>query len=579
MSVVLIVAPGQVENRYGPYVEEILRTEGYNQVRTLSIEGLLTSPLADQDLHVLTPCRLSPEQVDALLNHVSQGGRLIVIRPSKGFLTGLGLGLAPSAMVDGYVAISGEHPWGRALTQESIQFHGGSQHLELTEQVTDWDVIAQLWTDATTPSPYPALAVVAHGKGQVAILAYDIGETIASIRQGDPRLANCITTSVVDGRFRPADLFMGHADTGKAHIPQADVHGNLLANTVRGLSLQPLPRLWYYPRPEQRSALVMTSDDDWSKLEEFETLMEALEAVEGHITFYLMEDTAVTREHVDEWATRGHSFGVHPDIRKPHATFAHVESTITGHIESFIERFGFRPVTTRSHCIQWIDYLGVMHILHEQGIGMEFNYMNGALWPVDYMIGSGRPMKAVEQDGRILDIFQQPSHFSEDGLLPDSIAPSNLGWTTEEAIERVIQVIDGAADQYHTSLCLNSHPCSFTRYSGRFVTEVLKHAHARGIPVPSADQWLHFWRARHTATISDVGYEENELSFRLELEHPTEQVTLMIPVESSAVQTTIHVDDQPVNTESADVFGFSFKMLPLAFGDERSRRISVQYVQ
>ena len=576
MSVVLIVAPGQFENRYGPYLEEILRSEGYNQVRTVRIEDLLTSPLADQDLHVLTPCRLPPEQTEVLLNHVSLGGRLIVIRPSKGFLTGLGLGLARSATVDGYVAISGEHPWGRALTQASIQFHGGAGHLELTEQVTDWDVIAQLWTDATTPSPYPALAVVAHGKGQVAILAYDIGETIASIRQGDPRLAN-FTMASPDGRFRPPDMFMGHTDAGKAHIPQADVHGSLLANTVRGLSPQPLPRLWYYPRPEQRCALVMTSDDDWSKLEAFEALMEALEAVDGHITFYLMEDTVVTREHVEEWTTRGHTFGVHPYIREPHATYTQIETTISRHIESFVEHFGFRPITTRAHCAGWVDYMGGAQILLDQNIGMELNFGNRQDLPVSYTTGSGRPMKAVEQDGRILDIFQQPTHFSEDTLLARSIAPYTQEWTTEEAISRVTQKIDEAIDRFHTSLCMNSHPRSFVRYSREFVTGVINHAHARGVPILGADEWLHFTRARHTAALSELSWESNAISFELQLEHSTDQLTLMVPVESTTTKANLTVDGQRTTGDVANIFGFWYLVLPIRLGDLDSHTVSIRF--
>jgi hypothetical protein len=576
MGIVLLTAAGQVENRYAAYTGEILRTEGYNQLRTTDIEEL-TAPLSDQALYVLTPCRLTPAQVELLLDHVANGGRLIAIRPSKPLVSALGLGLAGSATVDGYVSISENHPVGKALIHESIQFHGGAAHLALTEQVTSWEQVAELWSTANQPSGYPALVITQHGAGRVAIYAYDVGETIAAIRQGDPRLANCTTTSVVDGRFRPADMFMGHTDPAKAHIPQADVHGNLLANTVHWMSPQPLVRLWYYPQPEQRSALVMTSDDDWSKLHEFEALMQALEAVEGHITFYLMEDTAVTREHVQQWAARGHSFGVHPYIREPYARYAQVEGHISRHIQSFADRFGFRPITTRSHCIQWTDYLGEMHILLEQGIGMEFNYLNGSLWPVHYMTGSGRPMKAVEQDGRILDIFQHPSHFSEDGLLPDSIAPSNLGWTTQEAIEHVTDVIDEAADRFHTPLCLNSHPRSFVRYSGEFVTAVINHAHQRGVPIPSADEWLHFTRARYTAVVSAVNESEHEISVRVDIEHPTEQLCVMIPVDENVTQAAVEVDGQSSEAGSVDVFGFSFLMVPLVFGDARSRQISVHF--
>lgn len=576
MSILLLVAPGQVENCYGPYAGEILRTEGYNQVCTLSVDDLQTTALSGWDLLVLTPCRLLPAQVDVLGDYVAEGGRLIAIRPSKPLLLSLGMDTGLSATVDGYVALAADHPLGGSLTQESIQFHGVAEHLCLVKESEGWEVAAYLGASASDILSYPALVVKTHGQGQVAILAYDIGETIASLRQGDPRLAN-FSMSSADGRFRPAHLFLGHTDSEKAHIPQADVHANVLSNLVRWMSPRPLPRLWYYPRPEQRSALVMTSDDDWSKLKEFEALMEALEALDGHITFFLMEDTAVTSEHVQRWSERGHSFGVHPYIREPHAGCAEARACVVEHVNSFVDRFGFRPITTRNHCGQWVDYLGEMQILLEQGIGMEFNYMSGSEWPVSFMTGSGRPMKAVELDGRILEIFQQPSHFSEDGLLTPSIAPSNIGWTTEEAIERVARVIDEAVDRYYTSLCINSHPRSFVRYSGEFVSAVLSHARQRGVPIPSSDEWLHFTRARHDATISEPSWQGNRLSFRLELVHPTEQLTVMIPLQEGWGKAILTVDGQAAEAKVADIFGFSFLMLPLEFGDVRSRTVSVHF--
>jgi hypothetical protein len=576
VGIVLLTAAGQVENRYAAYTGEILRTEGYNQLRTTDIEEL-TAPLSDQALYVLTPCRLTPVQVQLLLDHVANGGRLIAIRPSKPLVSALGLGLAGSATVDGYVTISEHHAVGKALIHESIQFHGGAAHLALTEQVTSWEQVAELWATVTQPSGYPALVIVQHGAGRVAIYAYDVGETIAAIRQGDPRLANCTTTSVVDGRFRPADMFMGHTDPAKAHIPQADVHGNLLANTVHWMSPQPLVRLWYYPQPEQRSALVMTSDDDWSKLHEFEALMQALEAVEGHITFYLMEDTAVTREHVQQWAARGHSFGVHPYIREPYARYAQVEGHISRHIQSFADRFGFRPITTRSHCAGWVDYLGGAHILVAQGIAMQFNYGNRKDLPLSYTAGSGRPMKMVKQDGHILDIFQQPSHIGEDTLLAPSIAPYTQGWTTEEASERVTGLIDVAANRYHTPLCLNSHPRSFVRYSGEFVTAVIHHAHRRGVPILSADEWQAFTRARRAVLFSDVQRQKDGLSLRLEVRRPLQNLTVMIPVENGRRKARVALGGQALTASVTNVFGFNFLMVPVDLSSVKLPAISVDW--
>jgi hypothetical protein len=85
------------------------------------------------------------------------------------------------------------------------------------------------------------------------------------------------------GIHRPSELFVHQLDSQRAHIPQADLHTALLAHFI--MQYAPQPRIWYYPQALQMSTMIMTSDDDWLQVAEFEALIAGLARHDAHGTF------------------------------------------------------------------------------------------------------------------------------------------------------------------------------------------------------------------------------------------------------------------------------------------------------
>ena len=58
----------------------------------------------------------------------------------------------------------------------------------------------------------------------------------------------------------------------------------------------------------------MTSDDDRSTLEQFETLLAGLRKRQARCTFYVVPKTKLYASIMERWEADGHTFSVHPAL-------------------------------------------------------------------------------------------------------------------------------------------------------------------------------------------------------------------------------------------------------------------------
>ena len=130
-------------------------------------------------------------------------------------------------------------------------------------------MLAQLYSNATTSTSYPAVVAANSGSGQAVAFTYDLASNVAYTRQGNPANANLDVDG--DCYVRTVDLFQtagGGApwiDRDKIPIPQADEQQRLFARLVQQLvgRNRPLPQLWYFPGTA-KTMLILTSDAHWN---------------------------------------------------------------------------------------------------------------------------------------------------------------------------------------------------------------------------------------------------------------------------------------------------------------------------
>jgi hypothetical protein len=589
MDGLLLTQRDHERNRFGPCLAEMLRVEGFNWFEVRDVSDVDETTLAQAKIVILSPAVLEPAQIDMLTTFCQNGGRLVCLRPS--LRLGQALDLVPTyaAQKGGFLRIQPRAAVADGLPHVPIQIHGMADHWR-TPDGSDWTTVASLspGDTAALPAGAPAVLTTEVGQGRVAIFAYDLGQTVVRIRQGDPARANTLSAEL-DGVYRPSEMFVGHLDPDAAQVPQADVHTALLAHVIDALTADmPLPRLWYYPQATQRSVVIMTSDGDWSKLEEFDELIDAVEARQGRITFYLVPTTRVTPELAAEWTARGHVISVHPDVSslaspsKPFGAYAldeqiHlVQDMLSTSVHGHRERFGVPVRTVRQHAVRWRGYLDAARDLADLGVEMDLNYVSIAPFSATYMTGSGRPMRFIGEDGRPLDILQQSTLFSEDLMLEPNFVFS-LKWSPQRALDHVRGLLDENLDGIYTPIGLNSHPVSFVSYSRPFVEGFLDMVRARGVPIVTAEEWNAFTRLRDASHIADIVSTDIHLSFTLTTPRPGEELTVAWPVARRRV-ASVSVEGGGGSVTEAQLWRRPFALLTLRPSRRRSK-VTVTYTR
>jgi len=527
----LIHASRDPHARYSHYLAEILRAEGFCDFAEADLAQCDAAQLAQHDLVVLPRCIPQRAQTDLLIDYVLRGvGKLIALMPDERLISGLGLSPTYKAIRNGELQIDTARPELRGLCNESVQ---------VIVPAVEWrSDTAEVWAHIHTGESQIAGVLHAHiGAGEVVLFAYDLAHAVARLRQGDPANAD-ICASGLDGLYRPSELFIGQLDPRKLTLPQADVHTALLARVIDVLA--PRPRLWYYPTAEQRSVMIMTSDDDWSTREQFDALLDGLRAHNAHCSFYIVPHSKLSKAELDAIESRdGHAFSVHPALETDLTIFPNIGEAQPNFVAEMLrenvarhQREYQRPVRTlRNHIVRWDGYLAAAQTLAELGVGMDCNYLSVSPFSLGYMTGSGRPLRFVEASGAVLPLFQQATQWTEECLIHPEFVFSER-WSVEKALAETGAIIRRAAREFHTPVAINSHPVSYATYSAPLVQGVWAAAQAEGMPILSADEWLDWTAARDAVRLSQVNGR-----WVLHTPQPLAAMSVLLPAHTVGVTT------------------------------------------
>ena len=528
--------PSDSGSRYSRYLAELLRSEGFMHFSEADLATLVNNDLSHEELLILPRVSLSRTQMNHLIDYVHHGGRLLALLPDAQFVTRLGLKPQHRAIDGGYLQIDAGMRQTAGLCTEPVQIIVPTVSWQITNE-NPVTVLAHVRHDAEfAASSIPGVVWSQIGDGSVALFAYDLAHTVARLRQGNPEHVD-LCYAGLDGIYRPSELFVGQLPVEQMHLPQADIHTALLARIIE--DLVPGPRLWYYPDAEQQSVLIMTSDDDWSTLDQFDRLLAGLEKRGAHCTFYVVPKTKLDKSLMDKWEAAGHTFSVHPALEADtvHGLTAQepqrrlVQPMLSENIHRHASEFKRTPRTIRQHAVRWLGYVDAAQAEAELGIRMDLNYI--AVSPyLGHLCGSGRPLRFVDTDGSVINCFQQPTHWTEECLIHPEFVFS-FKWTVEKALAETAAFIDRAVNEFYTPIAINSHPVSFATYSSPLIEGNWDTALEAGMAILSADDWLAWTEVRCQVrlTADNDGYTVTS---------PTavERLTLLLPAASACQNRT-----------------------------------------
>ena len=505
----LIHAAQDPHARYSHYLAELLRLEGFVDFAEADLAAVDDSLLAHHDLVILPRMTPTVAQVEQVATYVEQGGKLIAFLPDAQVLRRFGLEPAWRGVVGGYLHPDPAQPLVAGLCTDPVQIIVPATAWRVPPRAT---VLATVQPDAaaTPAAAIPGVVTVQVGRGIAVLWAYDLPHAVARLRQGDPANAD-LCFAGLDGIYRPSELFVGQLTVEQMLLPQADLQTALMARLLEALA--PRPRLWYYPEAAQHSVMIMTSDDDWSTLDQFAALLDGLRQRQAHCTFYVVPKSHLTPTHMDQWEEEGHTFSVHPasaadmssGLSKQEAQRQFLAAMLHDNIARHQVECQRTPRTIRHHAVRWLGYVEAARLLANLGIQMDVNYLSVHPFSLGYMAGSGRPLRFVDTDGTVIDCFQQPTLWTEEVLIHPEFVFS-FKWTVERALAETDQIIQRAAREFYTPVTFNSHPVSFATYSSPLIEGCWDKALAEGMAIWSADEWLAWTTARERVRLHQDAY-------------------------------------------------------------------------
>jgi hypothetical protein len=557
------------ENPFSRYPVEILRAEGWNAFMALDISAVSAAELDKYDVVVLGDITVTAEQVSLLTNWVNAGGTLIAFSPDPRLAALLGITPAGGTLTDKYLLVNTTSAPGAGIVNQTMQFHGSADLYSANAGTT---VVASLYSDAVTATPYPAVTSrnVGASGGQVIAFTYDLARSIVYTRQGNPTWAG----QKRDGNIPPIrsdDLFFGNAafdpkpdwvNLTKVAIPQADEQQRLLTNIILAgnYDRKPLPRFWFLPKGK-KAAVVMTGDDHGNggtvdRMKQYLSLSNSntAEAVANwnaiRSTSYVYANTPIPNAQVASLQNQGFEIGLHPNTDCSVWTPASLDNYLTTQSADFFSQFyvASPQVTNRLHCMSWSDWATLPKTEARKGIRLDVNYY---YWPDTWInntpgmfTGSGMPMRFADSDGALIDCYQVPTQMTDES-----------GQQFPFTIDALLNKATGP-EGYYGVFCANMHT-DIAASPGS--DAIINAALALQVPVVSAKQMLEWLDARNNSTFSNYTWNNNQLGFTVTRDAKALNLKGMLPY-SVAAGTFLSLTQNgvAVNTSTEVIKGINY---------------------
>lgn len=529
---------------FDQYAGEILKTEGFNEfkIEALTNESLLVSHLQQFDLVILTSATLTEQQAANLASYVKEGGDLIAFRPGEKIAHLFGIQKTKEAISNGYLLMDTASLITNGLLKETLQLHADADiyHLDGAKK------IASLYKNAKEATGSPSVVLNSFGKGHAIAFLYNLPQSIAYTRQGNPMFAGQEKDGITG--IRAMDLFTdGWVDTSKNTFNQADEQMRLLSHCIEYFltGKKPLPRFWYFP--DTLSCLVtLTNDGENSSEEDFEPQFKDIKAKGANMSLYILSTEKVSRKATDAWQSRGNEISGHPDDTRQagHPDWDTMNLAFKTKLSELNTLYGISKMrTVVNHWFVWCgnladgtaDFTAQAKIESSFGVEMDINYARydnkssrpgflGSMgeWQGNYT-GSGMPMKFATADGATLDIYQHFNSVYDQQYMEHS---DSIGFFNcfKGLVDRSLN-----NEEVYSYVCIKAHNNEYY-FSKTALLEMIDYATKYHIPVWAPVKLLDFLKAKDEARFTNIQWSDDQLSFKIKsaLEH-TNMLACMLP--------------------------------------------------
>ncbi len=598
-SPLLIALPPGTDAVRAAQWQEILRVEGLPYAQVSDVEALERSILDRVAAVILLPGDVDRGVQELLRDFVTAGGGLIAVQPGTALLPLCGLEATAGISENGYLCVQTGAAPAAGIATGALQFHAPLLHTRAVEA----EPVAWLCDAASMATATPAVTMRRLGDGAVVAWCFDLAASVVLTRQGDPALAGSENDGL-DG-VRACEMFAGFVDLDRIAVPQADEQQRLFVNLLHeaAAARAPLPRLWYFPANAD-SMLICTGDSHNNPAYAVDEVLQRVERFGGSMSIYytppptstvrravrrirnwveqgtplgeiLPHSDVVTPYHADAWRARGHEFALHPYVEEGlEAGWARYWEQFTG--------LGFGSFdTTRTHRVLWHGWTETARVQAGYGVGMNMDYYHvgptfqrsDGSWAFGYFTGSGLPMRFVNDDGRLLSIWQQTTQLVDEQISAKPWGANFTGGDTSEAIGIASHLVRTAADGAYAALGGQFHidpfavPGPWTEPAGAYLDGVLAACAERNVPIRSGAAWFDFTRARAEDGVVRHEWRADSGTLLLEMTAQADDLTVLLPAQIGGRSLTqLQVNGKQTPTLTRRVGATLYSVVTLARG-------------
>jgi len=531
-----------VTGHFDTYTGEILKAEGFNefQIRSLNDVKFSLKYLKRFDVVIIIEVLLTDEQKNILVSYVNDGGNLIAFRPDKKIADIFGIEDKRDTLAEAYIKIDTFSAVGKGLLTETLQFHGTADLYKLNGGST----IALLYS-ASDSTGHPAVVTNNYGLGHAIAFTYNLPQSIAYTRQGNPRFAGQEKDGIKG--IRAMDMFVnGWVDTSKNTLNQADEQMRLLSHCIERLSSykKPLPRFWYFP--DTLNCLVtLTNDGEFKGEKDFEDQFKDIKSKDAKMALYVLKVDEVSKASTEFWIKRGHEISGHPDDTKEaeHPTWDSMNNAISTKLNELNSRLGIPEMrTVVNHWFVWCgnnsdnktDFTAQAKIEAAHNIEMDINYAHydnnssepHFLGPLGQrqgnFNGSGLPLEFVDEAGAVINIYQLLNNVYDQQYMENK---DSIGFY--ECFKGLM--VRSINNEVYSCITIKAHNDEYF-FSKTSLLKMLDYAKEKDIPVWTPVRLLNFIKAKDDATFNSIKWTNNKLSFKIKSGITIEdKFTFMIP--------------------------------------------------
>lgn len=577
-------------NPFGPYLAEILRAEGITAFSTADLSAVTADLLATAQLVVVAEANVSPSQAALFAAFVEGGGRLIAMRPDADLAPVVGLQLRPGTLTKAYLKISGAYAEGVAFPTLTLPYAGTAANYQLQPGAV---TLADLYRGRSTTASAPAITRF----GKTAAWSFDLARSVAYTRQGNPANAGLERDGIET--IRTFDLFYKAAsgnspavndiDPLRVETPHADVHMRFFARVVGDLlaDTMPMPRLWYHTGGSH-TTLVLTSDSHSNSptyTPYYNTLLNAIEKYDAAITLYVTRYGIPNKPALDAWRAKGHEIGIHPYGAQSDNDIPDLTAGYQRIYNEFTPAYGTPSRTVRVHKVEWPSWSEPAKIteqflagtgraalntdFYSWGPAMRESLPDGPIH-FGYINGTGLPMRFVDEQGQLIEVYQQTTSLIDTQLVVVG-NPHSAELDNTEALDVTRRMIDDSVNSGYSAITTQWHVDYVTFGHLPWIKGTLAYARSLDLPIWTAERWLNFTEARFESGMQHIAWAPDTSTLSFELSVPPlsdDAQTVMLPLAYNGLRVSaVTINGSPVAFTQSQVDGRGVVFAPVPAGD------------